>query len=603
LKRIHLFLLLILFAAATPSFTQTKPRSEAPKLEWIGWSDSVFTQAKQENKFVLLDLEAVWCHWCHVMAETTYKDPKVVSLLRDKYLTVRVDQDARPDLSNRYEDYGWPATVVFDGDGHEIIKRRGYLPPEQFASILQAIIDDPTPGPSVEPETPIKFPVNPLLPASLRARLTKFYFAGYDSKQGGWGDSQKYLDWDSVEFAMDLSADGNEQAARMVRQTLAAELNLLDPAWGGVYQYSVDGVWTEPHFEKIMTHQSEDLRIYSQAYAQWHDPAHLNAAVSIHKFLTTFLQSPTGAFYTSQDADLIDGKHSANYFKLDDQARRKLGVPRVDKHIYARENGWAITGIISLYAAAGDRKYLDEAVRAANWIIQNRSLPGGGFRHDSVDVAGPYLGDTLSMSRAFLALYTATGDRNWLARAESGMRYITGNFREANGAGFLTTKAPTDHAYAPHQQRDENVAMVRVAILLFHYTGSSTYKKTADTAMRYLSAADIANRIPVASVLLADFDITRPPLHLTVVGQKDDPAAQSLFQAALLYPSTYKRLEWWDAREGKLPNPDVHYPQLTKPALFVCTASTCSSPIYEPEKVPATVAKLMNVNKQITAGK
>jgi uncharacterized protein YyaL (SSP411 family) len=183
------------------------------------------------------------------------------------------------------------------------------------------------------------------------------------------------------------------------------------------------------------------------------------------------------------------------------------------------------------------------------------------------------------------------------------MRFIIGNFREANGAGFLTTKAPTDQAYAPHQQRDENVTMVRVAILLFHYTGSSTYKKTADTAMRYLSAADIANRIPVASVLLADFNITRPPLHLTVVGQKDDPTAQSLFQAALRYPSTFKRLEWWDAREGKLPNPDVQYPQLTKAALFVCTASTCSSPIYEPEKVSATVAKLMNVSKQIVAGK
>jgi uncharacterized protein len=602
LKRIHIFLLLILSASA-PSFAQSTRAQEAPKLKWIGWSDSVFTQAKQENKFVLLDLEAVWCHWCHVMAETTYKDPKVVALLRAKYLNVRVDQDSRPDLSNRYEDYGWPATVVFDGDAHEIIKRRGYLPPGQFASILQAVIDDPTPGPSVEPEVPIRFPVNPLLPASLRAKLTKYYFAGYDSKQGGWGDNQKFLDWDSVEYAMDLAADGNEQAAKMVRQTLTAELNLLDPAWGGVYQYSVGGVWTEPHFEKIMSHQSEDLRIYSLAYAQWHDPADLNAAESIHKFLTTFLQSPTGAFYASQDADLIDGKHSANYFKLDDQSRRKLGLPRVDKHIYARENGWAITGIIALYDATGEQKYLDAATRAAKWIIQNRSLPGGGFRHDNVDAAGPYLGDTLAMSRAFLALYGATGDRTWLRRAESGVHFITENFADANGAGFLTTKIPTDQAYAPHQQRDENVTMVRVASLLFHYTGNSTYRKTANTAMRYLSAADIAENIPVASVLLADRDITRPPLHLTVVGHKDDPTARALFQAALRYPSTHKRLEWWDAREGKLPNPDVQYPQLAKAALFVCTARTCSSPIYSPDQVQLDVDKLMSVNKQIVAGK
>src|SRR5271156_5379353 len=113
----------------------------APPIVWQGWSDTVFDQAKREHKFVLLDLEAVWCHWCHVMAETTYRDPEVVRLLRARYITVRVDQDARPDLSNRYEDYGWPATVVFDAKGGEIVKRQGYLPPGDMASMLQAIID------------------------------------------------------------------------------------------------------------------------------------------------------------------------------------------------------------------------------------------------------------------------------------------------------------------------------------------------------------------------------------------------------------------------------------------------------------------------------
>ena len=70
-------------------------------------------------------------------------------------MALRVDADGRPDLSNRYEDYGWPATVVFNADGSEIVKRRGYLSPLQMASMLQAIIDDPTPGPSVVRETPL----------------------------------------------------------------------------------------------------------------------------------------------------------------------------------------------------------------------------------------------------------------------------------------------------------------------------------------------------------------------------------------------------------------------------------------------------------------
>src|SRR5690348_16160396 len=76
----------------------TTPPKSAGAIQWVGWSDAVFDQAKRENKFVLLDLEAIWCHWCHVMAETTYKDPEVVRLMQAKYIAVRVDQDARPDL-------------------------------------------------------------------------------------------------------------------------------------------------------------------------------------------------------------------------------------------------------------------------------------------------------------------------------------------------------------------------------------------------------------------------------------------------------------------------------------------------------------------------
>src|SRR5450432_2320114 len=119
-----------------------------PALEWNPWSTEVFARAKRENRFVLLDLEAVWCHWCHVMDATPYHDPAAVELLHSGHILVKVDQDSRPDLSARYEDYGWPATIVFDRDGHEIVKRQGYIAPREMVSMLRAIIADPAPGPS-----------------------------------------------------------------------------------------------------------------------------------------------------------------------------------------------------------------------------------------------------------------------------------------------------------------------------------------------------------------------------------------------------------------------------------------------------------------------
>ena len=175
------------------------------------------------------------------------------------------------------------------------------------------------------------------------------------------------------------------------------------------------------------------------------------------------------------------------------------------------------------------------------------------------------------------------------------MKFIEQNFRDAKGAGFLTSKAPTDHAYTPHPQRDENVMVARTATRLFHFSGDAEYEETAKQAMRLLAAEPIVYRLPAASALLADLELGRPPLHVTVVGHKDDPAAQSLFQAALRYPANYKRLEWWDTHEGKLPNPDVQYPELSRAAAFVCTNKVCSAPIFNSADMAARVDKISGV--------
>ena len=101
-------------------------------------------------------------------------------------------------------------------------------------------------------------------------------------------------------------------------------------------------------------------------------------------------------------------------------------MPRVDKHLYARENGWAICAPSAYAGATGDPAPLNEALRAAGWVMGHRVLAGGGFRHDEADAAGPYLGDTLAMGSAFLALYQATGDAAWLGRAQSAADFIGG---------------------------------------------------------------------------------------------------------------------------------------------------------------------------------
>jgi uncharacterized protein YyaL (SSP411 family) len=186
------------------------------------------------------------------------------------------------------------------------------------------------------------------------------------------------------------------------------------------------------------------------------------------------------------------------------------------------------------------------------------------------------------MGQAFLALYEVTGDREWLKRAEAARRFISAHFEASSHAGFVTSKTPTDQAYPPHPERDENAQMARFANLLSQYTGKPGDKEAATRAMRYLATPDVATAWLSAPVLLAEMQFTQPPIHLTIVGSKKDPAAKNLFRTALDSGRVYERVEWWDPSEGPLPHADVQYPSFPRAAAFICTASTCSSPIYDP---------------------
>src|SRR5207248_8669706 len=142
--------------------------------------------------------------------------------------------------------------------------------------------------------------------------------------------------------------------------------------------------------------------------ALWHETRDLEFAEAIRHYLVTFLRAPDGAFYTSQNADLVDGRHGGDYIALNDAQRRAKRIPRIDKHLYARENGWAIEALATLASCSGDARALDEARSAAEWIIANLHRSDGGFNHGiqpASNAGGPYLGDTLAMGRAFLSLY------------------------------------------------------------------------------------------------------------------------------------------------------------------------------------------------------
>lgn len=550
-----------------------------------------FSDAKAEKKLILLNLEAIWCHWCHVMAEKTYADSKVSDTLKSKYILVKVDQDSRPDLSNRYQDYGWPATIIINPQGEDVRKFAGFVEPEEFETALEEAVKNPKPS---ETTRKVVYQTQSALDEPLKETLKKKHESALDRELGGLKTNHKYLEVDTTEYLLRQMARGDEASKAQVEKTLKAAESLIDPVWGGVYQYSVHRNWNTPHYEKLIINQAEYIRLYALASRISQDPElkarYIDDAKSIFRYVKDFLLSPDNTFYTSQDADLVQGEESAAYRKLNDAERRAKGIPKVDKNVYADRNGRMIRALVSLYRATGDESSLNLAEATARKMIESRSLPGsaGGFKHGEKGNDGPYLADTLYMGIGFLELYSVTGERSWLDRAMSSADFIQTRFSGKSlddGAG-LESSPSVAGVLSSQPHLPENIEAVRFFNLLNRYSGKDVYKKLAEKAMRYLATPEISNEsITEIGIVIADEELSSEPAHITVVASKSDPAGKMLSKAAQAVSAPYLRTEWWDKAEGPMPNPDVQYPSFAKAAAFVCAERRCSLPIFKPEDI------------------
>jgi uncharacterized protein YyaL (SSP411 family) len=542
---------------------------------WEAWSDKVFERARAENKFVLLTLQSWWCPWCHTMNEETYADPDVRAYIAEHFIPVRVDQDSRPDISQRYERWGWPATVLFGPDGTEIVKLRGFYSVRFFLPILKGTVADPTPikydVPSGD-ERPVSRQVR--LHDAARTEILAFIDKNYDRDNDGWGGRAKLADTPTWTYALDRAKAGDAEFASRIRATLLKARSMLDAEHGAMAQVTGAADWSKIHREFPMFAQEAGLRAFSLAYSLWGDDQYRAAARRIVDYLRDTLRAPEGGFYASMG--------------------RERGDPGVDKNLYARENGMAIGALAAYFDATGERDARDLAIAAAEWALAARRRPDGGFHHGPADAAGPFLADSLTMAWALLGLHRSTGERRWLDEARRTADFIAATFIDAETGGFFAAAKPeAGFLGKPVKQREDNVLATRMFNLLAAYTGEARYRAIAESGMGYLtSPAVLEAALFLPDLLQAESEMTHEPVHVTIIGPKDDARAAALYRAALAYPAGHKRAEWWDKREGPLANPDVKYPDYPEPAAFACTRTFCSLPVTVPGEIAAQLDRL-----------
>ncbi|HXL13046.1 MAG TPA: DUF255 domain-containing protein [Bradyrhizobium sp.] len=548
---------------------------------WSEWNDATFARAAQEKKFVIVSLQSWWCKWCHIMNRETWAKPEVRSVLKDKFIPVYVDQDSRPDISQRYERWGWPATIIFGPDGTEIAKLRGFYSPEFFVPVLTATIEDPSPVKygdlgGAERERALATGLSD----AQRTEILDFIDKAWNDEYGGWSRT-KFVDGPMLTWALQRARQGDATNALRIQKvlTMMAE-TMIDKDTGAMNQVNLKPDWSEPAREFPMFAQEAALSAYARAWVMFGDPAYREAADRIYGFLKDSMAAPGGGFYASMGLS--------------------EGEPGVDHRLYARETAQAISGLLAYYDATGVVDARDLAVRAARWALTNRAMQDGGFRHAEQDKGGPYLADNVEMAKALLALHRSTGEREWLTYAQSTADFIAKTFIDPATGGFVVSASPdAQHLAKPIKQREDNVTAVRMFNLLSSYTGNSSYREIAEAGMGYLTSPPVLDAFGfLPDVLLAEDELRNEPVHVTIVGAKDDPRSTALYRAALAYPLVSKRAEWWDKREGQLANIDVDYPDFPEgPAAFACTSTFCSYPVTEPSAIQAQLDRLKRTRK------
>jgi uncharacterized protein YyaL (SSP411 family) len=581
---------------ATPAPAPTSPAAHADAFTWGPWAPSSFARAKAEGRLLIVTVVTEWCHWCHVMDQRTWNDPDIAALIDARFVAIRVDADARPDLAERYADWGWPAIALLTPDAQPITEWKGYQEARRFESELLAYLKDLDEGrPLQRKPVLIQREARPL--ASIRdftrAQLDRFY----DPVEGGWGRPQKYPLWAPIGAGL-FAAVTRGEASRLteVTQTLDGEINLIDPVDGGMFQYSLQGVWTAPHFEKLAEIQGPAMENYADAWAVTGDVRYRRAAEAIARYVRTVLRRSDGAFFANQDADVGTRGEVARVLGVEwyglptREARAARGEPFVDRHVYASHNGRLIAGLARLGMLTTDRALVDDAARAAD-VILARHRVGAAFSHDegNDDDGVLHLADQVTMGHALLTLYEATGHARYRAAAAALAGFLIDTLEDKVGGGFFAHTPVKDDVGVFAERRKPykgNAEAARFLLKVGRLQDDIAIVAAAERALVAFATEGVVKEEyrAVGEMLLALEEHLAEPLRFSVVGGDDD-ATRALLQAAGAVYAPHRIVE--------VQQPGVKYPDLGAPALYICTSTSCSPPVKDPALVAKTAARFL----------
>jgi uncharacterized protein YyaL (SSP411 family) len=342
-------------------------------VEWMEWGEAAFERAAREDKPILLDIGAVWCHWCHVMDRESYEDAETARIINENFVAVKVDRDERPDVDTRYQaavsaisgQGGWPLTAFLTPEGRPYYGGT-YFPPEDgynrpsFQRVLLTMADAFSDRRTEVDETAASV-MNAIehneafsgraggaikeIGRELVEKMVVSALKSADLKHGGFGGQPKFPHSSVLDLLIEvasrtdlraasatgtskLSGLGTAKMAEAAKQAVLVTLEKMekggihDHLGGGFHRYSVDEHWVVPHFEKMAYDNSELLRNYVHAYQAFGNVEFARVARDVMRWMDEWLSDrKQGGFHASQDADFsLDDDGDYYTWTLDEAA-------------------------------------------------------------------------------------------------------------------------------------------------------------------------------------------------------------------------------------------------------------------------------------------
>ncbi len=592
---------------------------------WQEWGDEAFAQARSQDKPILLDIGAVWCHWCHVMDTGiagdpqhtgTYSNPEVQQRIAKDFVPIKVDNDRRPDINARYNMGGWPTTAFLTPDG-ETLYGETYVPPPRMVALLDHIAAlwhtrrDELTAQTAEmhhrrAQAETTSPADTLDAQTVPFVLDALHQA-WDDAFGGFVTNRQYAPKfphpSALLFALEQYARAPQDTLReMIVSTLRGMSGggMYDRYAGGFFRYSTTRDWSVPHFEKMLEDNAKLTTVSVAAAQVLGMPEFLDTARHAQSWALSDLRDPqTGAFAGSQDADAEEA-----YYGEPLAVRAGLPTPFIDRTVYANWNALMVSALVARYQATGETDIL-EAARATFHFLREHMTGSAGdgeaagvlhhfYAQNAAQGAAGLLDDQVAYLRAALDLAEAAGEPQFITEATLAADYILNSLQDKERGGFYDMP-PNPQAVGelarPKRDMSENAEAALALLRLALITERDEYRRAGERALRGFATEYAQMSFFAAAYARAVDAYTRPALHLVLVGAQGSAGLDEMQRSAWALTLPGKAVETLAgeaaARKGFPPAGDG------AARAYVCIGESCQA-AETPEALVGLLARAQN---------